>query len=504
MQQLGIIDLGSNTARMVVMQYQPHHSFKLVDEVQENVRLAHAVGDDNTLQPEPIEIALETLHMFASLGKALNVDQIVAVATSAVRDAANQAEFLTRVRDVTGLDMRVLSGEEEAYYGYLGVINSLDFSNGFVFDIGGGSVELSLVRGRGLVHSTSLPLGTVRLTERFFNGDTPTKAELKKLQKYLDNVLNDVAWFAPQPTMHLVGVGGTVRNLAKMDQAMQNYPLDKLHGYEIPYERVDMIATRLAKMSRSQRENLTGLNRDRADVIVAGVWLIRVLMQRSGASCLRVSGQGLRDGLFYEHFLAGSQPPITPNLRQLSVQNLAHLYNYHAIHAQKVCDLSLTMFDQLHALHGYGAWERELLASAAILHDIGVSINYYDHHKHSLYLILNAGLNGFNHRELVLIGLLTRFHRKGNVIDEGLGALLQSDDLDRVAKLAALLRIAEYLERAKSQVIQTVSCRIEKQRVIIEATSVGDATVEIWDANRRTSLFRKAYGMEIEIVELGS
>ncbi|MBP8251153.1 MAG: Ppx/GppA family phosphatase, partial [Herpetosiphon sp.] len=163
-----------------------------------------------------------------------------------------------------------------------------------------------------------------------------------------------------------------------------------------------------------------------------------------------------------------------------------------------------TMFDQLHALHGYGAWERELLASAAILHDIGVSINYYDHHKHSLYLILNAGLNGFNHRELVLIGLLTRFHRKGNVIDEGLGALLQSDDLDRVAKLAALLRIAEYLERAKSQVIQTVSCRIEKQRVIIEATSVGDATVEIWDANRRTSLFRKAYGMEIEIVELGS
>ena len=498
-QHIGIIDLGSNTARMIVIQYQPYHSFKLIDEVQENVRLAHNMGDTNTLQPEPMARAIETLKMFVALGTALHVPHIIAVATSAVRDAVNQAAFLAQVKDATGLAIRVLSGEEEAYYGYLGVVNSLPLQDGWIFDIGGGSVELASVRGRGFVNGSSLPLGTVRLTERFLRDDPPSKADLKALDKHLDAALDEIGWFALQGAMQLVGVGGTVRNLAKMEQRATLYPIDNVHGYHIPFERVDDWAIRLSKMNRAEREQVNGLNNDRADVITAGLLLIRKLMQRSGAASLWVSGQGLRDGLFYEQFVLGSQPPLISNLRLFAAENLARLYNYHVVHSIKVRDLCLSMFDQLGSLHGYGAWERELLAAAAILHDIGVAVNYYDHHKHSLYLILHAALGGFSHREMALIALMTRLHRKGSVQDEGLAGLLQEGDLARLGKLSALLRIAEYLERSKSQVIQAVQCNIEKTVVKITVQAVGDATIEIWDANRRTNLFRKAYGVDVVI-----
>ncbi|XSG74460.1 exopolyphosphatase [Herpetosiphon llansteffanensis] len=499
-QHVGIIDLGSNTARMIVVQYQPHHSFKLVEEVKENVRLAHNVGSDNQLQAQPIAKAIETLRMFGNFCRAMGVSEVVAVATSAVRDAANQTSFLAQVKEETGLDLRVLSGDEEAYYSYLGMINTLGVSNGFMFDIGGGSVELALVRGRGLAHTASLPLGTVRLTEQILRSDTPSKAELKALDRHVDEALAGLDWFRPQGSkLPLIGVGGTVRNLAKLEQRAQRYPLDIVHGYTMSLQRVDEWATRLSKLNRNEREQLEGLNNDRADVITAGVLLIRALMQRCGADSLWICGHGLRDGIFYEHFLRGSQPPLLSDVRQFSVANLARIYGYNVVHVAKVRELSLSLFDQLQSLHGYGAWERELLEATTMVHDIGVAVNFYDHHKHGLYLILNSMLNGYTHREMALIGLLTRHHRKGGVTDAGLGGVLAEGDLERLGKLSALLRIAEYLERSKSQVVQAVVCKIEKQQVRISVQAVGDASIEIWDANRKTNLFRKAYGVEVVI-----
>ncbi|HEY1015696.1 MAG TPA: Ppx/GppA phosphatase family protein [Herpetosiphonaceae bacterium] len=496
-QQIGIIDLGSNTARMIVMQYQPYHSFKLIDELKENVRLAHDLGADNLLRPAPMARAIHTLKMYSALGKALNLPQIVAVATSAVRDAANQASFLAQVKEETGLDLRVLSGEEEAYYGYLGVINSLPLRDGLIFDIGGGSVELAQVRGRGLVNSASLPLGTVRLTEQFLAGGG--KADIKALERHLEAELGKIDWLGLQGKMQLVGVGGTVRNLAKIDQRAAKYPIDKVHGYELPAARIDEWTARFAKMSPAEREAVDGLNSDRADVLLGGLVLIRALMRRSGAQSLWVSGEGLREGLFYEQFLIGSTPPLVSNLRAFAAENLARNYHYHVVHADKVRDLCLSMFDQLAALHGYGAWERELLEAAATLHDIGVSVNYYDHHKHGLYLIMNSAMPGFSHREIAIIALLARYHRKGATGDEGMGGVLQEGDLARVARLSALLRICEYLERSKSQVVQGISCAVEKNEVRARIHALGDATVEIWDANRKTNLFRKAYGLPIVI-----
>jgi exopolyphosphatase / guanosine-5'-triphosphate,3'-diphosphate pyrophosphatase len=498
-ERIGIIDLGSNTTRLVVMGYTPHHSFKLLDEVRETVRLAEGIGADGYLRPAPIERGIEAMKLFHSFCRSTGVTKILPVATSAVRDATNQAEFLARVARESGLKLRVLSAEEEAYYGYLGAANALNLSDAFLIDIGGGSAEVTAIRGRGFVHSFSQPAGVLRFTERYIRSDPISGREFKALEDAAAASFAGVDWLNDTSGTTLAGIGGTIRTLADIDQKARAYPLDRVHGYTYSRERLEEMIGMLRGMTLRQREEVPGLSRDRADLILAGAVILDQLMRRGNFADVTVSGQGLREGLFYEQFLVGESPPLFSDMRGFSVQNLARIYNYEALHAAKVRDLSLSLYDQLRALHGYGEWERELLGYAANVHDIGVAVGYYDHHKHGAYLVMNSALQGFSHREIVILAMLVRAHRKGDVVAYDYRDILHAGDGERIARLAALLRLAEYLERSKSQVVQSLHVEMgDPIRVVTR--SVGDATVEIWDANRRAGLFQKAFGKAIEIV----
>ncbi len=499
LQQVGVLDLGSNTTRLIVVAYQPHYSFKLVDEIKETVRLVEGAGESNVLQPAPVQRAVYAIKMFMALASATGVPEVIGIATSAVRDATNRTDVLHRLEAETGLRFRVVSASEEAYYGYLGVVNSLPLRDGFVVDLGGGSAQITQVRGRGTVRSASMPIGAVRMTERFVHSNPVSGKEWRALDEYLAACLRPLDWFKLRGDMELVGLGGTIRNLAYIDQRLHGYPLARLHAYRLTRERLEAIVDELRKRSLKERLELPGLNDERADVIVAGAAAVRQMMRHAGADALLISGEGLREGVFYEQFMPGVNPPIIPDLRAFAVANLLRNYGYQQLHVAKVHELSLSLFDQLQPLHGYGPWERELLAAAAMLHDIGVAIEYYEHHRHSAYIILNSSLPGYSHRELALIALMARYHRKGMVEIDALRGVLQGGDDNRVARLAALLRIAEYLERSKSQVVSGVRCVIGADEVRIRAETVGDATVEIWDANRRAALFRRAFGVDVVI-----
>jgi exopolyphosphatase / guanosine-5'-triphosphate,3'-diphosphate pyrophosphatase len=498
-ERIGIIDLGSNTTRLVVMGYTPHHSFRLLDEVRETVRLAEGIGDDGNLRLAPMDRGVEAIKLFHSFCKSTGVTKIVPAATSAVRDATNQAEFLARVARESGLKLRVLSAEEEAYYGYVGAANALNLRDAFLIDIGGGSAEVTMIRGRGLVRSFSRPAGVLRFSERYVRSDPISKHDFKALEEAAAESFAGVDWLGETQGTTLAGIGGTIRTLAEIDQKSRGYPLDRIHGYSYSRERLEEIIGMLRGMTQRQREGVPGLSRDRADLILAGAVILHTLMRRGRFESITVSGQGLREGLFYEQFLVGENPPLFPDPRSFSVQNLARIYNHEPIHTAKVRDLSLALFDQLRALHGYGEWERELLNYAAHLHDVGVAIGYYDHHKHGAYLLMNAALQGFDHREVVILAMLVRYHRKGDVSVDQYRDILHGSDGERIARLAALLRIAEYLERSKSQVVLGLQVEMGDPIRVVTRTN-GDATVEIWDANRRAGLFQKAFGKAIEIV----
>lgn len=498
MKKIGVIDLGSNTTRLIVMAYEPSYSFRLTDEVSETVRLAEGIGPSRMLQPAPIRRAVEALRMFYSLCISTGVDQVIAVGTSAIREAANQAEFWAALRAATPLDLRIISAEEEAYFGYLGAINALPLQTGALFDTGGGSTQVMAVHDRSLTRSFSVQAGVVRFTEQFVQSDPISRADLRRLREAARAAFAPLDWLPDLRHGKLGGMGGTVRQLARIDQKQRNYPLERVHGYVLTREALERIIEELARRPRRERLQIPGMKEERVDVTLAGAVIIATLMDRGGFSSLLVSGQGVREGIFYQHFLADQPQPLLADPRRFSVLNLARLTHYEPEHCARVAYLSQSLFDQLAPLHGYGAWERELLGYAAILHDVGVSVGYYDHHKHGEYLIHNAALLGFSHREIVIIAGLVRNHRKGWSGPDPYAAIVTPDDETRIARLSAMLRLAEYLERSKSQIVRDVRVQIG-EAITIDIVADGDAHVEIWEATRRSGLLRRSFGREVQI-----
>jgi exopolyphosphatase/guanosine-5'-triphosphate,3'-diphosphate pyrophosphatase len=502
LRRLAVIDLGSNTARLVLLSYEPGRRYALLDELRQVVRLSEGMTEatGGLIRSDAFERGVQAMATFRAFCDAARVDDLCATATSAVRDAANGAAFLAAVKARTGLELRILSGEEEAYYGALAVINSSTLTDGFVLDIGGGSAQLSRVQERRVAAAASWPLGAVRMSERFFS-DPPKKKEVRALVKHVTQSLGD----APEgfgEGAPLSGLGGTIRNLAKVQLAREAYPLDLLHGYALKEEALAEITELLLERSAAERSELPGLNADRADIIAAGATVALEILRRSGAGSIVISGQGLREGLFYPYLIPEALHLIE-DVRAFSVSNLERHYYDHPAHNAHVAKLALALFDQLAELHGYGELERELLHAAARLHDIGMAVNYFDHHKHGFYLVMSGALLGFTHREQVLIALLVRYHRKGTPDAQGLEAVLAEGDMARAQKLGALLRLAEYLERSKAQRVTGLRCHLGDAYVQVQL--LGDATeVERREAEGRKGLFEAAYGVTLELMSVGS
>jgi exopolyphosphatase / guanosine-5'-triphosphate,3'-diphosphate pyrophosphatase len=502
-QHVAIIDLGSNTARVVVMSAAPGYSYRLEDEIREVVRLRQGM-DDEGLAEEAMRRGFATLRLFKRFCDDLGADPIIATATSAVRDAANGAQFVSRVQTELGLKLRVLDGEREAYYGTIGALNDVALSDGAVLDIGGGSAQISLVRGRRYVRGQSAPIGALALTDQLIKHDPIKDAEFKAVRKEIECQLDKFDWLNSIPGQ-LVGLGGTIRNLARIEAARQEYPLSTLHGFELTLASVEESIEQFRTLPLNKRLKVPGLHSDRADIILAGALAIEAIMARMTVDRLTVAVNGLREGLFYEYFWGHLVDPVISDIRSFGVLNLARVYRYQKTHANHVRFLAGRMFDQLAPLHGYGAGERELLEAAALLHDIGTAIGYDAHHEHSQTLITNAGLPGFSPREIALIALLARYHRKGTPSTGAYASVLAEGDDLLLVRLAAILRLSEYLERGRTSAVDDVAVSWAEEaegRKVLRLTLIADEypAVEIWQTRRNAvDLMERAYEREVMI-----
>jgi exopolyphosphatase/guanosine-5'-triphosphate,3'-diphosphate pyrophosphatase len=504
--KLAVIDLGSNSFRLVVFSYaEPDETgrawWRRTDEIHEAVRIAAGQDEDGTLAEEPIERALETLELYAHFCRATGVEDVRPVATSAIRDAANQGAFLHAARERTGLEVRVLTREEEARYGYLAAVNSTTLADGVALDLGGGSMQLTRVDSRLATDGRSWPLGAVRMTERFLPGEKAKGKQVKALRAHVAEQLAEAAWL--ERGGRLVGVGGTVRNLASAAEIAAELPSYGVQGFSISRAALDELVERLAELDSGDRASVPGIKAARGDLILAGALVVQCVMEAGGFEALEVTEAGLREGVFYETLLGDLDPPLIEDVRRASVLNLASAYGADFAHVDHVARLALELWESLGRadLHGCDPLERDLLWSAAMLHDIGTAVDYDDHHKHSRYLILNAGLPGFSPRETGLIGQLARYHRKGT---PGLGefsALARDGDEEMVARCSAVLRLAEQLERPRDQTVEGVVVEVEDGRVSLRLQHTEDVTVARWAAERERDLFKKAIGKELEIVD---
>jgi exopolyphosphatase/guanosine-5'-triphosphate,3'-diphosphate pyrophosphatase len=498
-QRVAIIDLGSNTNRLVVLKTQVGYSFRLEDQVREVVRLRQGMTKEG-LSEDAFERGFSTMRLFKNFCDSTKVNKIIAFATSAIREAANGSYFVQQVREELGLDLRVLSGEQEAYYDVLGALNEVSMTEGVVLDIGGGSIQLSDVCKRNFHQGVSLTLGTLALTERFIQNDPIKKSEFAAVQAEIERQLDTVSWLKEKTGGPLVGLGGTIRNLAKIQSEEDDYPLYTLHGFVLKRDSVKETVQALRKLPIEERTKIPGLTPDRADIILPGAMTLLEVMNRLEVEEIAVSENGVREGVFFEYFWEHLNPPILPSVSRFSVLNLARYYQYEKEHSNHVRFLSERLFWQLMPLHDYGSKVFELLDAAALLHDIGRTIDYRGHHKHSQTLVENNGLPGFSPREIALVGLLTRYHRKGDPSIDGYELLLDKDDETMLTRMSAILRMAETLERGRNANVNDVIATWDDDELRLTLITDTYPSVELWQAERNAApLMAAAFQRDVRL-----
>jgi len=520
-----VVDLGSNTFRMVVFAVDPTASrlpggaWRQTAELYEPVRIGAELGPGGELQPAALRRALVALQLFDHFCRShdLTSERIDAVATSAIREAPNQDAILDQTRETTVLRPRVLTREQEAAYGYLAAINSTTLRDGGVLDIGGGSLQLVRTRDRAARDARSWTLGAVRTTERFLPGDGPaTKGELKALRRHVEEELRSAPWVADLGE-RLVGVGGAVRNLAAVVQHRHGSTDLGVQGVRVRREVLADLVDELAALAPRDRRQIDGIKPSRADVILGAAVTIETVLRTTGIDAIEATEFGLREGVFLQGLLRdadgvdgrddgldGVRGVRYPDVRDAAVRNLAARYDDDPAHSAHVEELALGLFDALAAegVHDGHPRERQLLAAAAALHDIGMAVGYDDHHKHGRYLVVTNGLPGFSPAETALVGQAIRYHRKGAPTMKPFRELAGEGDEQRLIRIAALLRLAEGMERGHDQAVRRVDVRRDGDEVRLHMRCGPDgAPVARWAAEGQAALVQRAFGVDLVVTE---
>ena len=494
--RLAAIDLGSNSVHMVIAEVSPDGRIEVVDRVKEMVRLGRRAFTTGSLGKEATELAARAVTTFGRLARARHVRRLRAVATSAVREARNGTAFVRRLRQETGLPIDVISGLDEARLIFRAVRHAMGLEGGpyLLVDIGGGSVELTLAEDGRPIWMRSVPLGVARLSERFLPDDPPSGRQVRALERHLERSIGDLLDRARRRGVAgAIGTSGTVNTLVTMARAMHGGEVGRLHGAIATADEVHEVRRQLLAGAASSRVELPGMDPKRVDLMPAAGVLLDFVLARVGVSEIRVCGWALREGVLLE--LAGVDGAGTGTAvgRRRSVVALARRYAGDNAHGRQVARLATTLFDQTAPLLGLPPSSRELLESAALLHDIGHAVDHDRHHRHTGYLIRNSELLGFDPQEIEVMALVARGHRKQapKLSDPELAALPGSKR-KIVRGLAALLRIADALDRTHFGVVKSVRISKGSGRLVIDVDAGNEnAELELWAAERRIDLLSR-------------
>jgi exopolyphosphatase / guanosine-5'-triphosphate,3'-diphosphate pyrophosphatase len=489
---LAVIDIGSNSGRMEVIRVRAGGHIEVISDSRAPLRLTRDVQRLGEFSPLTLERTVSVLRDFAALARSAGAKRTLAVATEAVRVSANSDELILRAKDEAGIDLGVISGEDEGRYSFAGAVHGIDARSGLMVDLGGGSLEITRFRERALERSWTLPLGSLRMSDRFLTSDPPTTKEVEAVRKFTATLLKEEHVGGLERGEQLVGTGGTIRNLAKMDRANFAYPIPRLHGYILARSRIKQIVERLASKSISGRRRISGLNRDRADSIVGGAVVASSLMKTIGATDLLVSGQGLREGVALE--AASFEVGAIEQVRAASIETLTSRFSgWDRGRADRRASLASLLLDAIEP----GADEdvRQRLARAARILDIGRSVDYYQRHGHAADIVVEADLAGFSHRYLAFLAAVIRAAGDDNVQRQR-GPLLMNEDREEIAREGLILLLADEIEqRMQARRVDQVNCLATSKSVILEAP--------IFDPWRQESLsvrFRVVFGRKLVIV----
>lgn len=442
-QPLAVIDIGSNSGRMIVARSPTGEHVEVLAEERVPLRLARELRDSDRIGDDALARTVDAVRDFLALARAAGVVRTTAVATAAVREASNAKQLLAKIRDETGLEIEVVDGDREASLAFLGAVHSLPIDHGVLVDVGGGSMEIARFRDRRLEQAWTLPLGALRLSDRFITSDPPGRGDRRRLVEHATELLRDAGIPRLGDDEWIVGTGGTVRTLAKMDRRERNYPIPRLHGYLLDRPRVDELVELVASRGLTKRAALSGLSADRADSIVGGALALQTVMEILDGRELIVSGRGLREGIALDALTDGPAPAAA--VRSASVAALAgRLASWDIERANRRSALAREL---LRAAAEVAEEIVEMLGHAASLLDVGGSLDAYNRHDHAAAVAIGGDLVGFSHQQLALVAAIIR---RADKEDSGLKPyklLLRSYDPLSVTRAATALAVADAVER---------------------------------------------------------
>lgn len=506
MMRIAAIDIGTNSIHMIVVQVRPDLSFEVIDREKDMVRLGAGGLDGRSLTETAMNAGIQTMAKFRRLADAHHVDEIVAAATSATREAENGGDFIAEVDRQTGIRIRVISGTEEARLIHIAAGYGVDVgtNTAVVIDIGGGSVEVTFGTATEMKLGKSFKVGAIRLTERFVKSDPLSGGDERKLVKHLNKEMGEyLDEIARRGFDRVIGTSGTILSLGTlaMTERGKDVPED-LRNRRVPAKSIRRLRKDLVTADIQKRLAMPGMDPRRADLNVAGSVLLDTILKRLGAEEITLCDLALREGLVLDYIHQNSariqKVERYPDIRRRSVMELGERCGYWSEHAQQVARLALSIFDQTRSVHGYTDRERELLEYGALLHDVGVHISYEKHHRHSYYLIKNGDLRGFDPIEIEAIALIARYHRQGKPKKSHGGYGDLPGKMRRTVRtLAAMVRLAEGLDRSHAQALSGIDLYPRGDDYLARLRATGDAELELWAAHRHVSPLEEILGKPI-------
>ena len=505
---VAFIDIGTNSVRLLLVRINPNGSYQPLTKQKETVRLGDKEFIDRILQPKAMERAVIVCKKFMELARAYRAEEVIAVATSATRDASNKVQLLEMLKTEANLEVCTISGTEEARLIYLGVSSGLrlGYSKALFIDIGGGSTEISVGDQSQCYFLYSLNLGSIRLTNMFLPDETGPVSEeqYEQIKAYIRRKATDITKDLSKYRVGCaIGSSGTIENLAKI--AFVYLHKTSHESFEkLGYEDLKEIVRAMCALPLEERRKFPGINAQRADIIIAGAAIIETFMEEMELSEIRVSKRGLREGLLVDYISKSefSYMITQMSVRKRSIMQLGLTCNFDEEHAHTVTRLTLELFDSIQALgiYEFREGERELLEYGSTLHDIGTFLSYDTHQSHAYHLIRESTLPGFQPEEIEIIANLAYFHRKNipkkrhpNIAE------LNKDAVKSIRVLSALLRIAECLDRSHNGIISHVRFYIvSTDSLVLEIHAQRECQLEIWEVEKQKKYFKKMFGYNLQ------
>lgn len=504
--RIAAIDIGTNSVHMIVVQVNADQSFTVVDRAKEMVRLGAGGLDGRALTPSAMAAALQALSRFKRLAESRHVDEIIAAATSATREAENGGDFLAAIVAQTGIRARVITGPDEARLIHLAAAYGTPFEGGtVVIDIGGGSTEITYGNGSTPELARSFKLGVIRLSERFVRSDPLEPRDERRLVKHVEReVAAHVTAITARGVSRVIGTSGTMASLGVLALTHQGLAAGDVRNLPVPARALHRLRKHLTKLDQQDRLALDGLDPRRADLAPAGIVLIDTLVRALGADAVVLSDFALREGLVLDYIRQHGRQIAAfgryPDVRRRSVMELGERLRYWTPHAHHVARLALRLFDGTRPVHGLGAREREWLEYGALLHDIGTHISYRSHHRHSYYLIRNGDLRGLEPDEVEIIALVARYHRRGRPRrSHPTYAHLPRSRRRALRVLSACVGVAESLDRSHAQVVEDVDVVLDDATCLLRLRCNGDAELELWAGLRQLAPLARLLGRTVHI-----